>query len=161
MRGRRRRERVRVVQLLRGSGVRVGAGGRMRRGRVQRQCVLQLQQLVVWVERRRRAVSALVRSAHHVAAVREPPHVGRRVVVCIARAHDALVTLGSLRVHVGETAGREPRRAVPLFAPVGQVVLQPECVATVKQQTTFTRADKTSCEKRYQLLTLTLNNQIP
>lgn len=63
----------------RGGGVRgsVGVG----RGRVQRQRVLQLQQLVVRVQRGGRAVTALVRRAYHVAAVREATHVRRRVVV--------------------------------------------------------------------------------
>lgn len=119
---------------------RVGASSGVRRGSVQRQRVLQLQQLVVRVERRRRAVPALVRRAHHVASVGEAAHIGRRVVVRVARAHDALVALGPLSVHVGEAARREPRRTVPLLAPVRQVVLQPERVAAVQQQSAFARS---------------------
>lgn len=114
----------------------------MRRGRVQRQRVLQLQQLVVRVERRGRAVPALVRRAHHVASVGEAAHVGRRVIVRVARADYALVPLGALRVHVGEAAGGEARGAVPLLAPVRQVVLQPERVAAVQQQPPLTGSDE-------------------
>lgn len=106
--------------------------------------MLQLQQLVVRVERRGRAVAALMRRTHHVAAVSEATHVGRRVVVRVAGADDALVPLGPLGVHVGQAAGCEPRRAVPLLAPVGQVVLQTEGIAAMQQKTPFAGANEAS-----------------
>lgn len=143
---RRRRRRQRVGRGLRVAGGvvggSVGGSGGVRGGGVQRERVLQLQQLVVRVERGRRAVPALVGRAHHVAPVGEAAHVGRRVVVRVAAAHDALMPLRPFGVDVGEAARGEPRGAVPLLATVGQVVLQTESVAAVQQQTTFACADE-------------------
>lgn len=146
LRGRRQRVGRLLGRAARVGGHRGGGVGRgrgVRGGRVQRQGVLQLQQLVVRVERRGRAVPALVRRAHHVAPVGEAAHVGRRVVVRVTRAHDALVALGALGVDVGEAARGEPRRAVPLLAPVSQVVLQAEGVASVEEQSSLAGADET------------------
>lgn len=119
------------VSRDRGSGV--GGGGGVRGGGVEREGVLELKQLVVRVERRGRAVPALVRRAHHVAAIGEAAHVGRRVVVRVAGAHYALVAFGALGVDVGKAARGEARRAVPLLAPVSQVVFQAKRVASVKK----------------------------
>lgn len=135
MRGLRRRGAARAHGGSGRGGVSVGVGVSGRRGmsggRVQRQRVLQLQQLVVRVERSGSAVAALMRRTYDVSSVREAPHVGWRVIVRVPGAHDALVALGPLRVDVGETSGREPRRAVPLFTSVGEIVFQPECVTAM------------------------------
>lgn len=128
-----------------GAGVGVSGGGV--RG-IQRQRVLQLQQLVVRVERRGRTVPALVRRAHYVAPVSEAAHVGRSMIVCVSRAHYALKALRSFGVDVGETARSETGRAVPLLASVRQVILQTKGVSAVQQQTPFAGTNETRWWKK-------------
>lgn len=139
-----------------GRGLRAGAdasrdGGRgacccggVRRGRVQRQRVLQLQQLMVRIQRRRRTVPALVRSTHYVAPIGEAAHIGWGVVMRVAGPHDAFVSFRTLGIYVGETTRSQPRGAVPLFTSMCQVILQAESVAAVQQQSTFAGADEAS-----------------
>lgn len=79
------------------------------RGSIQRQCVLQLQQLMVWIQRRGCAVTALVRRAHDVAPVGEAAHIWWGVVVRVTGSHDALVSFRAFSIYVGETARSQPR----------------------------------------------------
>lgn len=74
-----------------------------------------------------------MRGADHVASVCEAAHVGGRVVVRVTGADDALEAFRPFSIDIGQATRRETRRAVPLLAPVGQVVLQAEGVAAVQQ----------------------------
>lgn len=121
-----------------------GRGRGVCRGRIQRQRMLQLQQLMVWIQRRGCAMTALVRRAHDVSPVGEAAHIGWGMVMRVAGTHDALVSFGAFGIYVGETARGQPRGAVPLFTSVCQVVLQTESVTTVQQQSTFAGADEAS-----------------
>lgn len=128
-----------------GHGGRGAGGGRcMCRGRIQRQSMLQLQQLMVWIQGCGCTMTALVRRAHDVTPIGEAADIGWSMIMRVARTHDALVSFRAFGIYVSETARSQPRRAVPLFASVCQVVLQTESVAAVQQQSTFASPDEAS-----------------